>query len=187
MNKTNDREASALTHLDLWRDGHIADEILKTLPCFMKGSVWLAGAGTGDVGLLTLYVLRGLQEADVIVYDALVSDEILALLPKKTKKVFAGKREGKPSWKQSDISNLLITEARAHKKILRLKGGDPFTFARGAEEAEALVQAGIPFRVVPGITAGIGGLGICRHSHNPPRHKPRGEFYHRSFGRWLRG
>ena len=125
---------------------------------FKPGTVWLAGAGPGDPGLLTLHTLHALDSADVIVFDALVSDPILDLAPEHTPREFAGKRGGKPSYKQVDISLRIIQLARQGKRVLRLKGGDPFVFGRGGEEAAALVSAGIPFRVIPGITAGIGGL-----------------------------
>ncbi|MDC1172163.1 uroporphyrinogen-III C-methyltransferase [Alphaproteobacteria bacterium] len=125
---------------------------------FKPGTVWLAGAGPGDPGLLTLHTLHALDSADVIVFDALVSDSILDLAPEHTPREFAGKRGGKPSYKQVDISLRIIQLARQGKRVLRLKGGDPFVFGRGGEEAAALVSAGIPFRIIPGITAGIGGL-----------------------------
>lgn len=125
---------------------------------FKPGTVWLAGAGPGDPGLLTLHTLHALDSADVIVFDALVSDPILDLAPEHTPREFAGKRGGKPSYKQVDISLRIIQLARQGKRVLRLKGGDPFVFGRGGEEAAALVSAGIPFRIIPGITAGIGGL-----------------------------
>ena len=125
---------------------------------FDPGSVWLAGAGPGDPGLLTLHAAHALQIADIIVYDALVHDAVLALAPSETPREFAGKRGGKPSPSQADISLRLVQLARQGKRVLRLKGGDPFVFGRGGEEALALVRAGIPFRIVPGVTAGIGGL-----------------------------
>jgi uroporphyrin-III C-methyltransferase len=125
---------------------------------FAPGSVWLTGAGPGDAGLLTLHALHGLRAADVIVYDALVSDDVLALAPGDTPREYAGKRGGKPSPKQADISLRLVQLARQGKRVLRLKGGDPFVFGRGGEEALTLVREGIPFRVIPGVTAGIGGL-----------------------------
>ncbi len=128
------------------------------LPVFEAGWVWLAGAGPGDPGLLTLHTVHGLAEADAVVYDALVDDRILALAKPTAELVFAGKRGGKPSPKQRDISDRLIELARAGKRVLRLKGGDPFVFGRGGEEALALVEAGIHFRVIPGVTAGTGGL-----------------------------
>jgi len=128
------------------------------LPAFEGGWVWLAGAGPGDPGLLTLHAVYGLARADAVVYDALVDERILALAKPTAQRVFAGKRGGKPSPKQRDISNRLIELARAGKRVLRLKGGDPFVFGRGGEEALALVAAKIPFRAIPGITAGTGGL-----------------------------
>ena len=128
------------------------------LPEFRPGSVWLVGAGPGDPGLLTLLALHALQEADVVVYDALVDARILGGARSGLALEFAGKRGGKPSPSQPDISNRLVALAREGKRVLRLKGGDPFVFGRGGEEALALVAAGIPFRIVPGITAGIGGL-----------------------------
>jgi uroporphyrin-III C-methyltransferase len=128
------------------------------LPEIEKGSVWLAGAGPGDPGLLTLLVAKALSEADVIVYDALVNDECLKLARADAVLEYAGKRGGKPSVKQRDISLRLVDLAREGHRVLRLKGGDPFVFGRGGEEALTLVQHGIPFRIVPGITAGIGGL-----------------------------
>ncbi|MBV9522822.1 MAG: uroporphyrinogen-III C-methyltransferase, partial [Alphaproteobacteria bacterium] len=128
------------------------------LPEFRAGSVWLVGAGPGDPGLLSLLALHALRRADIVVHDALVDARILELARGGAALEFAGKRGGKPSSKQRDISARLIGLAKAGKRVLRLKGGDPFVFGRGAEEALALVAAGVPFRIVPGITAGIGGL-----------------------------
>ncbi|MBA5775944.1 uroporphyrinogen-III C-methyltransferase [Stappia sp. F7233] len=128
------------------------------LPVFEPGTVWLAGAGPGDPGLMTLHALNGLKQADVIVYDALVDSSVLAYAREGAIVDFAGKRGGKPSPKQRDISLKLIDYARAGHRVLRLKGGDPFVFGRGGEEALALAGAHIPFRIIPGITAGIGGL-----------------------------
>lgn len=133
-------------------------EILNKLPKFKAGSVWLVGAGPGDPGLLSLLALKALREADVIVYDALVDPSILELASPQVYRQFAGKRGGKPSAKQPDISQSLIRYAKEGKKVLRLKGGDPFVFGRGGEEALALAGAGVSFRIVPGITSGIGGL-----------------------------
>lgn len=129
-----------------------------TMPVFEPGSVWLAGAGPGDHGLLTLLAAHALAHADVIVYDALVDESCLALAGEQAICEYAGKRGGKPSPKQRDISLRLVELAREGKRVLRLKGGDPFVFGRGGEEALTLVAHGVPFRIVPGITAGIGGL-----------------------------
>ncbi len=128
------------------------------LPVFEPGWVWLAGAGPGDPGLLTLHALNGLRQADVVVFDALVDQSILAWVKPGAVTDYAGKRGGKPSPKQRDITLKLIDYAREGKRVLRLKGGDPFVFGRGGEEALGLVEAGVPFRIIPGITAGIGGL-----------------------------
>jgi len=127
-------------------------------PSLEPGWVWLCGAGPGDPGLLTLHALNALKQADVIVYDALVQEAILDWAHPQAEKIYAGKRGGKPSAKQRDISLRLVDMAKAGKKVLRLKGGDPFVFGRGGEEAQTLVQHGVPFRIIPGISAGIGGL-----------------------------
>ena len=136
----------------------MSDRLFSTLPSLEPGSVWLAGAGPGDPGLLTLLAAKALGEADVVVHDALVDDACLRLARPEAVLEYAGKRGGKPSPKQRDISLRLVELARAGKRVLRLKGGDPFVFGRGGEEALALVEHGIPFRIVPGVTAGIGGL-----------------------------
>jgi uroporphyrin-III C-methyltransferase len=128
------------------------------LPTLDPGWVWLVGAGPGDPGLLTLHALNALQQADIIVYDALVDQAILKLARPGAGIEYAGKRGGKASPKQRDISLRLIELARGGKRVVRLKGGDPFLFGRGGEEALALVAAQIPFRIVPGVSAGIGGL-----------------------------
>ena len=135
---------------------------------FEPGTVWLVGAGPGDPGLLTLAAARALELADVIVYDALVGEDILKLAGPQAELRYAGKRGGKPSPKQRDISLTLVELARAGKRVLRLKGGDPFVFGRGGEEALALVEHGIAFRVVPGISAGLGGLA---HAGIPLTHR----------------
>ncbi len=124
---------------------------------FPAGEVWLVGAGPGDAGLLTLHAVGALKQADVVVHDALISAEVLVYAGDATC-IFLGKRGGQPSPKQPEITARLIDEARAKKRVVRLKGGDPFMFGRGAEEVLALRAAGIKTRVIPGITAGIGGL-----------------------------
>lgn len=128
------------------------------LPEFKPGSVWLVGAGPGDPGLLTIAGLHALQSADVVVYDALVGADILKLARQGAELIHAGKRGGKPSPRQDDISDQLVRLAKKDKRVLRLKGGDPFVFGRGAEECMRLFEAGVAFRIVPGITAGVGGL-----------------------------
>ncbi|MEM9211184.1 MAG: uroporphyrinogen-III C-methyltransferase [Pseudomonadota bacterium] len=127
-------------------------------PVFEPGWVWLCGAGPGDAGLLTLHALNALQQADVVVHDALIGDHILSWVRDSAEIIYAGKKGGKPSPKQKDISLRLVERARSGLRVLRLKGGDPFVFGRGGEEAQTLVQHGIPIRIIPGITAAIGGL-----------------------------
>jgi uroporphyrin-III C-methyltransferase len=127
-------------------------------PVFEAGWVWLVGAGPGAPGLVSLLCYHALQSCDVVVYDALVNSAILKWVRPGAELEYAGKRGGKPSAQQRDISLRLIELARQGKRVLRLKGGDPFMFGRGGEECQHLVKAGIPFRIVPGITAGIGGL-----------------------------
>nr|ACN58918.1 uroporphyrinogen-III methyltransferase [uncultured bacterium BLR7] len=128
------------------------------LPRLQPGWVWLAGAGPGDPGLASLHTLCAIAEADVILVDALINPQLLSLARREAEIVDSGKRAGKASPKQETISQQLVSYARKGLRVLRLKGGDPFVFGRGAEEALALVRAGVPFRIVPGVTAGIGGL-----------------------------
>lgn len=128
------------------------------MPEFAPGWVWLAGAGPGDPGLLTLLGAHAIAHADVILYDALVNVTLLKLARPGAELMYAGKRRGGVSVGQSEISRELTTLARQGRRVLRLKGGDPFVFGRGGEEALALAHAGIPFRIIPGVTAGIGGL-----------------------------
>jgi uroporphyrin-III C-methyltransferase len=128
------------------------------LPALEPGWVWLAGAGPGDPGLMSLHTLHAVSDADVILTDALVNADLLAVRRPEARVVDAGKRAGRRSCPQAAISRQLVSHARKGLRVLRLKGGDPFVFGRGAEEALALVRAGIPFRVVPGVTAGIGGI-----------------------------
>jgi uroporphyrin-III C-methyltransferase len=129
-------------------------------PLFAPGTVWLVGAGPGDPGLLTLHAANALAAADAVVYDALVDERVLALAGPDAQLEYAGKRGGKPSTVQRDICERLIALAREGRRVLRLKGGDPFVFGRGGEEALALTEAGIPFRIVPGVSSGLAALAI---------------------------
>ncbi|MHA1524822.1 MAG: uroporphyrinogen-III C-methyltransferase, partial [Alphaproteobacteria bacterium] len=137
---------------------NLPESMAADFPPFNPGSVWLVGAGPGAPGLLTLLGLHGLRHADVIIYDALVNPAILNFANPSAEKIVSGKRGGRPSARQRDISNQLVALAKRGKRVLRLKGGDPMVFGRGGEECETLRGENIPFRIVPGITAGIGGL-----------------------------
>lgn len=152
------KASSRLPGLALGEDRRFADLDGAGFPDFAPGSVWLVGAGPGAPGLLTVMGYHALCQADVIVYDALVSSGILQWARPGAELVYAGKRGGKPSAKQADISVRLIALANEGKRVLRLKGGDPFIFGRGGEECQALAAAGVPYRIVPGISSGVGGL-----------------------------
>ncbi|MBI4845475.1 MAG: uroporphyrinogen-III C-methyltransferase [Candidatus Omnitrophica bacterium] len=119
----------------------------------MPGKVFIAGAGPGNIGLATQAVIESIKQADVIVYDYLISDELLAFKQPQTRLIFAGKFPGKHTFSQEKINKIIIEAAKKNKQVVRLKGGDPFIFGRGAEEAFALAKSGIKFEVIPGISS----------------------------------
>jgi uroporphyrin-III C-methyltransferase len=131
------------------------------MPDFPPGEVWLAGAGPGDPRLLTLLALHAVAAADDIVHDALVDARVLALRRAGAELIAAGKRGGRPSPQQRDINEVLIERARAGRRVLRLKGGDPFVFGRGWDEVSALTTAGIRFRIIPGVTSGLAAAALA--------------------------
>jgi len=141
------------------------------LPKSKPGKVFLVGAGPGDPGLLTLKGARAIAAADVLVYDYLAAAPIVALAPPDCEKIYVGKKAGAHTLAQEDITQLLVRLAREGKRIVRLKGGDPFVFGRGGEEADELAAAGIPFEIVPGITSAIAapayaGIPLTHREHN---------------------
>ena len=131
------------------------------MPDFPPGEVWLAGAGPGDPRLLTLLALHAVSAADDIVHDALIDPKVLALKRDGAELIPAGKRGGRPSLHQNDINGILIERARAGRRVLRLKGGDPFVFGRGWDEVLALAEAGIRYRLIPGVTSGLAATALA--------------------------
>lgn len=151
----------------------------------VKGKVWLVGAGPGDAQLLTLKAKELLEQADTVVYDRLVGDGVLTMIPATSKKIYVGKQAGDHIVSQSEINQILLNEAMEGKKVVRLKGGDPFVFGRGGEELELLVQNKIAFEIVPGITSAVSvpayqGIPVtyrdyCSSLHIITGHKKRNE------------
>ena len=156
-----------------------------------QGKVWLVGAGPGDVGLFTIKGKDILEKAEVVVYDSLVGDGVLTMVPETAEKINVGKRAGHHTMKQENINKVLLEKAQEGKRVVRLKGGDPFLFGRGGEELELLCEHKIPYEVVPGVTSCIAvpaynGIPVthrdfCSSVHVITGHKRAGERYNIDF------
>ena len=157
-----------------------------------KGKVWLVGAGPGDIGLFTLKGLKVLENAEVVVYDSLVGQGVLSKIPESAELINVGKRASHHIMRQEDINQVLLEEALKGKRVVRLKGGDPFLFGRGGEELELLSENNIPYEIVPGVTSSIAvpaynGIPVthrdfCSSVHIITGHKRAGEAYNIDFG-----
>src|SRR5574338_1414138 len=136
-----------------------------------QGKVYICGSGPGDPGLMTVRAMNLLKTCDVVLYDRLVAEEIVSQIPARAEKVYVGRSVGDPTTHQDKTNELMLQHARQGKSVLRLKGGDPFIFGRGAEEAEFLLGHGIEFEIVPGITSAIAspayaGIPLTHRSHS---------------------
>lgn len=136
----------------------------------MTGRVYIVGAGPGDAQLLTLRAAELLQSADVILYDRLVDESVLAMIPNTTEKVYVGRAVGDDTTHQHTTNDIMLYHAKSGRQVVRLKGGDPGIFGRGGEEAQFLKQSGIPYEIVPGITSGVGsaaysGIPLTHRAH----------------------